>query len=220
MPPGRAACGATLFAMTNTSGLDRKRGTLFDHGLQCECSANSLSPDYGKQSYHARGCPAKKAIRQRRLTQGQIDTIFWAFDEQGYSIGAIADLLKCSRGTVQHRLRAAGRPVGRHVKPGGVVVPEHLRSLVRWRLVASSKKKGLCRMWTGSCGSDGYGQMRLAGVRVAAHRVAYAVEHSETVPAGALVLHRCDQPRCVRADHLYLGDHRDNAHDFFARGGA
>jgi len=45
-----------------------------------------------------------------------------------------------------------------------------------------------------------------------AHRLAYAVEHGE-VPAGAWVLHTCDNPPCTAREHIYLGDQLLNESD-------
>lgn len=38
------------------------------------------------------------------------------------------------------------------------------------------------------------------------------------VPSGKSILHRCDNPRCVRPDHLYAGTPLDNMIDRRARG--
>jgi hypothetical protein len=55
------------------------------------------------------------------------------------------------------------------------------------------------------------GKMRLV------HRVAWEFQRGP-IPAGKCVLHRCDVPRCVNADHLYIGTQADNARDRNARG--
>lgn len=79
-----------------------------------------------------------------------------------------------------------------------------------------SKVKGgeACWLWQGATtGSLGYGHFRgRGGVHEYAHRVSWEMAHGP-IPDGALVLHRCDVPTCVRPDHLYLGTNTDNAND-------
>jgi hypothetical protein len=53
--------------------------------------------------------------------------------------------------------------------------------------------------------------------RVKAHRKAWEILHGP-IPAGMLVMHTCDQPACVRPNHLTLGTHLDNQRDKWAKG--
>jgi hypothetical protein len=39
-----------------------------------------------------------------------------------------------------------------------------------------------------------------------------------SIPQDLLVLHRCDNPPCVRPTHLFLGTYKDNADDMMAKG--
>jgi HNH endonuclease len=66
--------------------------------------------------------------------------------------------------------------------------------------------------WTGGYGLDGYGKTTVHYRTTRAHRAAWALERGP-IPDGALVLHRCDNPRCVRASHLFLGTQLDNMRD-------
>jgi hypothetical protein len=66
-------------------------------------------------------------------------------------------------------------------------------------------------------GTNKYPQFTLApGVTRNASRAAWIITNGD--PGPLYVLHRCDNPRCVRPDHLYLGTQRDNAADMDARG--
>lgn len=51
------------------------------------------------------------------------------------------------------------------------------------------------------------------------HRVAYLLAY-DSIPNGMCVLHKCDNKRCVRPGHLFLGTLADNVHDCIAKGRA
>lgn len=82
-----------------------------------------------------------------------------------------------------------------------------------WRKV--TKGDG-CWEWGGSTNQHGYGQIKIAGKPVKAHRFSWALHFGD--PGDLNVLHTCDNPPCVRPDHLLLGTHADNMADMVAKG--
>lgn len=74
-----------------------------------------------------------------------------------------------------------------------------------------------CWPWTGTRGSAGYGQFRLNGKSLLAHRLAYELVHGP-IPTGLQICHRCDNPPCCNPRHMFLGTVRDNALDRTAKG--
>lgn len=84
-----------------------------------------------------------------------------------------------------------------------------------WAKVDKQAPNG-CWEWTGSRLPKGYGQFAPNHRPVRAHRYSYELHHG-TVPAGLMVLHRCDNPPCVNPAHLYAGTRLDNARDAVMR---
>jgi hypothetical protein len=82
-----------------------------------------------------------------------------------------------------------------------------------WRNV---DKTGECWTWTGGRAIDGYGSFYADGAGIAAHRFSYQL-HNGPIPAGLVICHRCDNPPCVRPDHLFLGTQLDNVRDMFSK---
>ena len=87
------------------------------------------------------------------------------------------------------------------------------------RFWAKVDQTGDCWLWTGLRHSNGYGVGWANGGRMYAHRVSWLVANGP-IPAGLHVLHHCDNPPCVRPDHLFLGTATDNMRDMARKGRA
>lgn len=81
---------------------------------------------------------------------------------------------------------------------------------------------GPCWLWMASRNARGYGNFSV-GLGVAsrqlfcAHRVAVALD-GRLATDDQDVCHHCDNPRCVRPDHLFLGTRKENMEDMVAKG--
>ncbi len=79
-----------------------------------------------------------------------------------------------------------------------------------------------CWVWTDADDGYGYGQFHLNGRTVKATTVsldfANQREPCGRSPNGMDILHRCDNPPCIRPDHLFLGTATDNLRDASKKG--
>lgn len=76
-----------------------------------------------------------------------------------------------------------------------------------------------CLEWQGPRDRKGYGRVWTPDGLTTAHRHAWTLERGN-VPAALFVLHRCDNRRCVRPDHLFLGTNSENMIDMVRKGRA
>lgn len=80
---------------------------------------------------------------------------------------------------------------------------------------AGVKKTDGCWLWTGYINPKGYGEFTRRHIRV--HRFSWELANGP-IPEGLNVLHHCDNPPCVRPDHLFLGTQNDNVQDMVTKG--
>lgn len=79
-----------------------------------------------------------------------------------------------------------------------------------------------CWIWSGGMNRLGYGKLRVHDKYILTHRIAWTLANGPipqgTGYHGTCALHRCDNPACCRADHIFLGTHAENMADREAKG--
>lgn len=107
-----------------------------------------------------------------------------------------------------HRLQRYGDPLGTPL-----IITEEMRF---WEKV---DKTARCWIWTSTKNKNGYGVFSRGGRAGRMHlapRVAWEFVNGP-IPEGLEIRHKCDNPPCVRIDHLELGTHRENISDAVSR---
>lgn len=75
-----------------------------------------------------------------------------------------------------------------------------------------------CWYWTGAVsGSNGYGQYWTGERLVLAHRACFEASEGP-IPVRLFACHKCDNRRCVRPSHIFVGTAKDNMQDCRRKG--
>jgi len=86
------------------------------------------------------------------------------------------------------------------------------------RFLDSSLPQGDCRIWIRTLmPKTGYGCFSIRRKTYTAHRLAWRLFVGE-IPQGLFVCHRCNNKACVKIEHLYLADNRQNQLDAWRDG--
>lgn len=81
-----------------------------------------------------------------------------------------------------------------------------------WKKV---KKTRTCWEWTAKK-VYGYGYLGLNGKSIRAHRFSWELANGK-IPPELFVLHKCDNRKCVKPSHLFLGTQKDNIQDAISK---
>ena len=79
------------------------------------------------------------------------------------------------------------------------------------------KRPGGCWEWTAARTHNGYGRFTLDRTSLRAHRVSYWLSNGP-IPDGLLICHHCDNPGCVRPEHLFAATQKQNVRDAITKG--
>jgi hypothetical protein len=78
-------------------------------------------------------------------------------------------------------------------------------------------KTGDCWIWKGTKTRAGYGVKIINHKAYYVHRLMWGSLNGE-IPNGMEICHRCDNPPCIRPEHLFLGSQADNTRDAIKKG--
>jgi hypothetical protein len=98
--------------------------------------------------------------------------------------------------------------------------PKHLRPRdFDSRFWDNTDRSNGCWVWQGHIDkSTGYGSITIDHETFATHRIAYEVYNGVKIPSGKMVLHSCNNRRCINPEHLRVGTQEDNMQDMIESG--
>jgi hypothetical protein len=104
---------------------------------------------------------------------------------------------------------------GKHLLIPEKSFPDSVKNKFYSKVLIPSSEEG-CMEYIGQRrkGKENYGYFnaRPSLIYMTAHRFSYILYYGE-IPENMCILHKCDNPPCVRPDHLILGTHVDNIID-------
>jgi len=168
----------------------------------CECELNEYNAARnGRKGAHFRNeckpCRSKLVIKQRQIYGDRLRTYA---NDYARRIGRVKEYpcIKC------------GIPCTKKY--------EYAFCSDKCRFWNYVKTEDLCWIWIGGKNRSGYGKFTMKGYKnIAAHRASYIIFKGE-IPLDLFVCHTCDNPTCVKPDHLWLGTNSDNQQDGIKKG--
>jgi len=104
---------------------------------------------------------------------------------------------------------------------GCINAPKGEEAIQRLKKILEKKSKinleTGCLEWIGrNIKHFGYGAVGFKGKQLRTHRASWLIYRGE-IPKGKLVCHKCDNPKCINVDHLFLGSYKENMEDMLKK---
>lgn len=75
-----------------------------------------------------------------------------------------------------------------------------------------------CVIWTGALRATGYGHKLVNGKDKLVHRAVVELRSGKEIKEGLVVMHLCDNRRCINPEHLLVGTSKENTEDAIIKG--
>lgn len=151
------------------------------------------------------------------LTLDQVIALRARFIRKGETLAELARVFHVNIATVFYIVRGRGLGAGMDsltdspTRIKNVQVRKYKTAVSLFQAKIDKTQASGCWVFNGAIIGKGYRQFRnpVFARQALAHRVAWIIEHG-AIPVGLDVLHLCNNPGCVRPDHLELGTDETN----------